>query len=229
MRDQKAAATYSYCHDAAPPPTSYRGAIERLAPPEEYPAKVEIFQQGSTACEVFFIDQGFVKLSCLSEDGKELIVGMRSCGAMLGSASVMLGRPHPVTATALTCCLLRRIPLVMFFELARTDAQFGWHLHQVHSREVYDQASHLVALRYLSARKRLEHLLWQVIYAMKFDTDPTPDKISLPLKFLDLARLIGITAEHFSRVLRQMEEESVIRRENGALVILNPQELYHSV
>jgi CRP-like cAMP-binding protein len=229
-RDQEqkpAAPPYDYGQDPLASFASHGEAIQRLAPPEECRARTQIFQQGAAPAEVIVVERGFVKLSCLSEDGKELIVGVRSRGAMLGAASAIIGMPHPVSATTLSGCLLRRVPLGKFFELVRADAQFCWHLHEVHCRELYDQASQLVALRYLSARQRLENLLWQIISVMEFDARRAPARVRLPLKFLDLARLIGITAEHFSRVLKQMEQESIIRRENGALVILNPQELYH--
>jgi len=194
---------------------------------QEHPAETILFHQGSKANEVYLIEKGLVKLICLSQDGKELIVSLRSAGELLGAAPVIVKKAHPVAAVTLTKCQLIRIPPDFFSELARTDPQFCWHLHQVHCDEIYNQASQLVALRYLSARQRFEHMLWKLISAMEPDISQKHFRLHMPLKYSEIARLIGVTAEHLSRVLKQMEDEGVISRQNGTLTVFDRDELYH--
>jgi CRP-like cAMP-binding protein len=208
-------------------PSESWNALYRFAPPQEYAAGAVLFQQGFMVRDIFLIDQGVVKLIRLAESGQEMIVGLRAPGCILGTASAIVQKPHSVTATTLSECCLRKIPLDVFLDLARNNQQFCWHLHQVHSREVYDQADQLVGIKYLSARQRLEQLLQQLILAMGVDELQKPIMVPLPLKHWEIAQMIGITPEHLSRVLKQLQQEGVMRRDNGCMMIYDLQQLYN--
>src|SRR5919197_5060499 len=71
-------------------------------PPRDFPAATSLFFQGDTAREAFYIERGLIKLIHLSGDGQELIIGLRSQGSFLGSSSVIVHEPHPVTAITVT-------------------------------------------------------------------------------------------------------------------------------
>src|SRR5690348_16253149 len=87
----------------------------RICPPGE-----TLLLQGYVAEDVYLVERGIVKLTRISEDGKELIVGLRSSGWLLGSASAVLGVPNPVSITALNQCQLRYLPADSFIELVKT-------------------------------------------------------------------------------------------------------------
>ena len=201
----------------------YSGAAEL-----EYASASPLFLQGSAPGKVFLVKRGLIKLIRVSEDGQELIVGLKAPGTILGAASAIVQKPHPFSAVTLTRCTICRVPLTVFLDLARTDPKLSWYLHQLHSREVYDQARQLAELRCLSARQRLEQLLWQIVTATEAKLDDGPVKLHLPLKYWEIAQLIGVTPEHLSRVMRQLEDEGAMRRENGALVVNKFNMLYHS-
>lgn len=211
----------------APTPEESWNALYRIAPAQEYQAGKILFQQGFPVREIYLIDQGVVKLVRLAESGQEMIVGLRAPGCILGTASAIVRKPHSVTATTISACWLRKIPLDLFLDLARNDQQFCWHLHQVHSREVYDQADQLVGIKYLSARQRLEQLLQQLIRALGVDEMREPVMLPLPLKHWEIAQMIGITPEHLSRVLKQLQEEGIMRRDSGCMMIYDLQQLYN--
>ena len=212
-----------------PSPEESWSALYRFAPPQEYAAGTVLFQQGFMVREIYLIDQGVVKLIRLAESGQEMIVGLRTPSCVLGTASAIVRKPHSVTATTLSACRLRRIPLDLFLDLARNNQQFCWHLHQAHSREVYDQADQLIGIKYLSARQRLEQLLQQLILAMGVDELQKPVMLPLPLKHWEIAQMIGITPEHLSRVLKQLQEEGIMRRDNGYMMIYDLRQLYHPI
>jgi CRP/FNR family transcriptional regulator len=209
--------------DAAsvPAPTS----LLRLAA-LEYPAGTVLSQQGSLPGEVVTIERGIVKLIRLNEYGQKTIVGLRSRGSVLGAASIIMQRPHPVTVVTMTACSLRRIPLKMFLELARTDPKLSWYLHQAHSREAYEQVKQMTALRNLSVRQRLEQLIRDLIFLQIRSNQAKRITLNLPLKLCDLAQLIGITPEHLSRVLKQAEDEGILHRAGGCLIVSDCQSLF---
>jgi CRP-like cAMP-binding protein len=195
----------------------------------ECPTATVLFQQGSLPGEVITIERGIVKLIRLDEFGQETIVGLRSRGSVLGAASIIMQRPHPVMVVTMTVCSLRRIPLKLFLELARTDPKLSWYLHQAHSREAYEQVKQMTALRNLSARQRLEQLIRELIFLQIRSNQAKKIKLNLPLKLFELAQLIGITPEHLSRVLKQVEDEGIIYRAGGCLIVSDCQSLFQEV
>jgi CRP-like cAMP-binding protein len=218
---------------ATPPLSNLMGEDWRVAcnliPAQVYPAAVELFPQGSPAREVYLIEFGLIKLFRLGQDGQELIVGLRSAGWILGAASVIIRKSHPVTAVTLTNCRIRRIPAHTFLTLLNSDAELSWHLHQEHCQEIYNQFSQLVGLGCMSARHRLEHLLWQLTSALEPDESQKEIRLELPLKYWEIAELIAITPQYLSRVLKQLQEEGIINREKGGIVVSSPHKLWHAV
>jgi len=184
-----------------------------------------LFLQGNPPREVFHIERGLVKLMRLSAGGQELAVGLQSQGCLLGAASAIVKEPYPFTAITITSCALSRIPADLFLQLARTDEQFCWYLHEVHSREVHQQASQLAALKYLSARQRFERLLLQFLSSIPPHEKQTSMKVRLPLKHWEIAQLIGVRPEHLSRILQQVKREGVLREEDGCMIVSDVRKL----
>ena len=198
-----------------------------LGPSHLYPATTILFQQGSAPKEAYLLEGGLVKLVRIGMNGQEVIIGLRAQGAILGAASIIVSKPHPVTAVTLTQCVMRPAPLKDFLNLAQTNLELSWSLHQAQSQEVYYQAEQLAEMRYLSARQRLENLLLGLITSLGLNKESEMIRLTLPLKHWEIAQLIGVTPEHLSRILRQAENEGVIIRDNGGLIICDCQTLFN--
>jgi CRP/FNR family transcriptional regulator, cyclic AMP receptor protein len=202
--------------------------LSTFASAQTYPTATELFKQGSSAEEIYFIHQGLVKLVYLNSNGKEFLVGLRSSGWTLGVSSVLLEKPFPVSAITLTRCSLIRIPAKSFLQALETDYQLTQYILRVQSREFYDQVSTLVGLGCHSARHRFEQLLWQLTSALEQDNLQNAIHVQLPLKHWEIAQLLSVTPQHLSKLIKQMQQEGIIKREKGWLIIPNPQSLYHT-
>ena len=76
----------------------------------DYRPAAIIYSQGDPSGTVLYIQQGRVKLSVLSQDGKEAIVGVLSAGDFVGEGA-LAGQPvRLATATAMTTTRIRVIP-----------------------------------------------------------------------------------------------------------------------
>lgn len=202
-------------------------AIEPIAPARAYPAGTELFRQSSPVRDVYFIEQGLVKLIRLGPDGRESTVGLRFPGWILAAAAVITQQPHLATGRTLSDCRLRRIPSEVFRHLLHRDAQFSWLVHRMHSHEVFDQVARAVQLGFASARHRLEQLLWHLLAAAEHNGLKKEMKLALPLKQWEVAGLIAVTPAYLSRMYRVLEQEGVLHRRNGWLIIHDPQQLWH--
>lgn len=173
-------------------------------------AKIELFRQDSQVHDVFVLNRGLVKLIRVEEDGREMIVGLRSPDWILGAASAVSEGAHVVTAVSITDCYLRRISAKAFLEILRSDPQLSWRLHKMHSSEIREQFTRMSQLGNMSARHRLEHLLWQLTATLKDAGMVGYSSMNLPLKHWEIAQLIAVTPEHLSRLLKKMQQEGII-------------------
>ena len=74
-----------------------------------FPKKQNIFAQGDPADAVFYLQTGKVRLTVVSETGKEATIGILSDGSFFGEGS-LAGQPLRMgAATAMTDCAVLRI------------------------------------------------------------------------------------------------------------------------
>ena len=199
--------------------------FDSLAPPQVYPAGTELFHQGSHMEDLYWIERGIIKLIRVHEDGREMIMGLYRPGWILGATAALLQLPAPATAVTLTRCHVGRIRVEEFLHRVELTDDFLRSLIQMVSREAYEQAVHHAALGLLSGRERLEQFLWEWISSTEGVEPRKPIRLQLPLKQWELAQVIAVTPEHLSRILKQMEQEGIIRRQKGWLILTDPQRL----
>src|SRR5947207_6836648 len=126
---------------------------------KEYRKKETIFLQGSPADSVFYIEKGKVKVTVLSERGKEAVVAILGSGDFFGEGS-LTGQPlRMATATAMTECSLLRVkkePMMrMLHEERAVSERFMSYLLTRNTRIEED----LVDQLFNSSEKRLARIL----------------------------------------------------------------------
>jgi len=78
-----------------------RAALESRGTTRSLARGLALFHENGAPDRVFVLLSGFVKLSRLSDDGREVILAIRGPGDLLGEQSAIDGRPRSATATAL--------------------------------------------------------------------------------------------------------------------------------
>jgi CRP-like cAMP-binding protein len=73
---------------------------------ERYPAGREIFAKGSPGQSLMAVLRGSVKISSLSESGREIVFTMFNAGEIFGEIAILDGKDRSADATALTDCEL---------------------------------------------------------------------------------------------------------------------------
>jgi len=75
----------------------------------KYPANAIAFAQGDAADCVFYIRQGKVKLSVVSEQGKEAVIAVLETGDLCGEGCLAVQPLRISTATTMTDCVMVRL------------------------------------------------------------------------------------------------------------------------
>ena len=133
--------------------------ISRGKTAAEYSVNRRIFDQGQPADSIFYLRQGKVQLSVISQQGKEAIVATLSAGEFLGEGC-LAGQPlRMATATTVTDCNLFRIEKLLMVRMIHEKQEIS-ELFVAHllSRNIRYEAD-LVDQLFNSSEKRLARIL----------------------------------------------------------------------
>src|SRR5438874_6429566 len=78
-----------------------RDALRAPAMVRSFPRGVALFHERQTADRVLVLLEGCVKLCCISDSGKEVVLAIRGPGDLVGELAAIDGEPRSATATAL--------------------------------------------------------------------------------------------------------------------------------
>jgi CRP/FNR family transcriptional regulator, cyclic AMP receptor protein len=177
-----------------------------------YRAKQTIFSQGDPSDAVFYILKGRVKLTVISERGKEAIVGILDHGAFVGEPC-LAGQPVRImTATALEECSIIRIEKGKMMRILRSDPEiserFVSHLLYRNMRIHEDLVDHL----FNDSEKRLARLLLLLAhYGKNGKAEPVIPKVSQET----LAEMVGTTRSRVSFFMNRFRKLGFIDYNGG--------------
>ncbi len=184
-----------------------------------YPPGKQIFRQGLLIEHICLIESGLIKFSRADAQGRDALVELRRPGSMLGLATIIAGQPASVTASALIESKIRLLTAATFLDKLHADDQFSQAVLRVVSQQFYDQTIRYAELAVLPARARIAKLLLQFISKPKQSGKLL---VELPIKKEDMARLLTITREHFSRELGKLVSNGIIdNNKDGWIYVLD--------
>jgi CRP/FNR family cyclic AMP-dependent transcriptional regulator len=154
-----------------------------------------LFAQGDVADRIFYIQQGKVKLSILSEEGREAVIAILTTGQFVGEGCLNGHRVYVATTTALEKCLITSItkPAMLSFlhEEPRFSDFFMAYLLTRNSRIEED----LVDQLFNSSERRLARTL---LLLANFGKEGNRQAISPNISQETLAKIVGTTRSRVS-------------------------------
>jgi CRP/FNR family cyclic AMP-dependent transcriptional regulator len=179
--------------------------------------KQVIFSQGDSSDSVFYIQHGKVKLTVVSENGKEATIGILNEGAFFGEGcltgqSVRLG-----SATALTDCSVMRIEKKSMVEVLHREHAFSdLFVAYLLTRNIRYEAD-LVDQLFNSSEKRLARVL---LLLANFGKNVKPEVAIPKMSQEALAEMVGTTRSRVSFFMNRFRKLGFIRY-NGELEVHN--------
>jgi len=174
---------------------------------EKYGKNQEIFTQGAAADSVFYIQKGKVKITVLSEHGKEAVVGILTQGQFFGEACLDGAPLRTATSHAMEDCLITSITKPAM--LAALDAQpkfsafFVSYLLSRNSRIEDD----LIDQLFNSSERRLARLL---LLLANFGKEGGGAPAAVTLSQETLAEMIGTTRSRVSFFMNKFRKKGFI-------------------
>ena len=187
-------------------PKAFLGRIGAGKTVERYRKNQKIFSQGDIADTVFFIQKGKVKITVLSEHGKEAVVGIFGEGQFFGEACLRGGALRSTTGHAMEECLITSITrsamLATLSKEPKFSAFFMAYLLRRNSRIEDD----LIDQLFNSSERRLARLL--LLLANFGENDAKP--IAVTLSQETLAEMIGTTRSRVSFFMNKFRKKGFI-------------------
>jgi len=192
--------------------------------------KEVVISQGGSGRELFFVLSGHLRVSVLSDEGKEISFDVLGKNDYFGELSLLDGRRRIATVTAVDDCEL----LVLGYPRYK-------HLLQAHPHSATQLLSHLLVT--LAERLRVTDELYQdtvfldvsarlAKFLLKLST-PTGDsgsgkrKLDIELSQYELGTLINASRESVNKQLRDWESQGIIDMNNGKTIMLDTHFLQH--
>jgi CRP-like cAMP-binding protein len=186
-----------------------------------YRPRAVLIQQGDHIEHIYLLIRGMVKFSFVDGSGRELISVVRSGACTLGADAALLGVSSFVAATTLTPCRIRLIPAGPIRKLLRNDAGLSFHMSRLIAFESLSHAMALIDAGSGDARDRLIKFLRQGHGALD-DTSHAWASPAMVLKKHEIAKLLAITPEHLSRIVRQLTREGILKGNHRTLALRRP-------
>ncbi len=91
-----------------------------------FPQKQTIFAQGDSSDAVFYLQKGKVRLTVVSQTGKEATIGILNEGGFFGEGCLSGQRLRMCSATAMTDCSVMRIDKKSMMEVIHREHSFSY-------------------------------------------------------------------------------------------------------
>jgi CRP/FNR family transcriptional regulator, cyclic AMP receptor protein len=169
----------------------------------EYSADRRIFDQGQPADSIFYVRKGKVKLSVISQQGKEAIIATLSAGEFLGEGC-LAGQPLRMsTATTVTDCSLFRIEKLLMLRMLHEKREIS-ELFVAHllSRNIRYEAD-LVDQLFSSSEKRLARILLLLAH---FGKESRAELVLPGVSQANLAQMVGTTRPRVSQFMNKFRK-----------------------
>jgi CRP-like cAMP-binding protein len=171
-----------------------------------------LFAQGDTANAVFYIQKGQVKLSVVSQQGKEAVVAMLQRGTFLGEGCLAGQLVCMATATSLDNSSIVRIDKQAMIDVLHNEPAFS-ELFMSHllTRNLRIQED-LVDQLFNSAEKRLARTLLLLAH---FGKEGKPELVIPKISQETLAEMVGTTRSRVSFFMNRFKKLGFIEYTDG--------------
>ena len=181
----------------------------------EYHKGEIVFSQGDPADAVFYIQSGKVKLTVVSEQGKEAVVAILGAEEFCGEGCLAGQVQRISTVTAMTDAIIVRLEKAAIVRVIHEEPAFSeMFIAHLLARSIRVEAD-LIDQLFNSSEKRLARML---LLLANFGTEGTPEPVIAKISQETLAEMIGRTRARVSFFMNKFRKLGFIRY-NGSIEV----------
>lgn len=198
--------------------------VAQLVIERKFKRHTVIFHENEPGNAFYIIKTGRIKVYKVSEDGRELIIGIFGDGGIFGDVPVFDGGPYPASAAAMTDSVVWSINRADFERLIRAHPEISLKVIRVLGRRLRQAHNLLRDMALKNVPQRLASLLLKLKEEYGSET-ASGTVLELPLSRQDMAELIGVSRETATRELSKFAKAGLIEVDGRRITILNEPKL----
>ena len=181
----------------------------------QYQKDQTVFSQGEAADAVFYIQQGKIKLTVVSEQGKEAVIAILGTGDFFGEGCLVAQSRRIATVTAMMECDIMRLEKAAIIRVLHEEPAFSeMFMSHLLTRTIRVEAD-LVDQLFNSGEKRLARAL---LLLANFGKEGKPEPVVAKISQDRLAAMIGTTRSRVSSFMNKFRQLGFIDY-NGKLEV----------
>jgi CRP/FNR family transcriptional regulator, cyclic AMP receptor protein len=197
---------------------TFLGKLQKGKTVREFRSRQRIFAQGDPADAVFYVQKGRVKMTVLSNRGKEAVIAMVDPGQFFGESSLVAGHPlRMANATSVGHSTVFRFEKPAIVRLLHEDAEFADRFVSYALARTVRVEEHLVDQLFNSTEKRLARVL---LLLANFGQDGKPQSVIPKVSQETLSQMVGASRARVSGFLNKFRKLGFIDY-NGGLKVNN--------
>jgi CRP/FNR family transcriptional regulator, cyclic AMP receptor protein len=174
-----------------------------------YPRNTTIVEEGLAGDYMYIIREGRVKVTKLSEDGREKILEFLEAGAFVGEMALLERAPRSASVKTLSAVRLLALSRNDFLSLLRRSPDLGLAVIEVLCGRLRTQNEQASALSFQRVKDRTKGLLQRLARSEHGEgTLSTPT-----LTHQQIADMIGTSRETVTRVVKELKQEGWLDQE----------------
>lgn len=194
--------------------------VFHLASRQKYRKDNMILIEEEVGSTMFIILSGRVKISRISDDGREVILSMLSDGDFFGEMSLLDGHTRSANVTASEESELLVIRREEFLQMLKDYPQIAINLLKELAQRIRKSDEHIKSLSLQDATGRVATTLLRIAEDSGMFRKGQVEISELPLQ-QDLANMAGTSRETISRVIKSLTEDGFLKKQGGKIIILD--------
>ena len=192
--------------------------LQKFFKPRNYLKNSMIILEEEYGDLVFVVQTGTIKITRVNDEGKEVILALLGPGEIFGELAILDGEARSANALAQENCQLLAINKEDFLEILKNNFSVSYNLMCELAKRLRKSDQQIEALSLSDAEHRIGVSLLNLAEDMGVIRKGKVTIQNLPFQ-QDIANMAGTSRETVSRVLKLLENKSMITKVGHTLVI----------
>jgi len=183
----------------------------------KFPKEAVIYEDGSIGDYMYIIQEGQVKVTKMSEDGREKILEILGPGDFHGEMALLDRAPRSASVKTTTPCVLLALSRQDFLGLLKQNHEVTLELIRVLARRLRETDEQIKGLLFERVEGRTRRLLARL--AKEPVTGRDDRMATSPITHQQLADLVGTSRETITRVVKELKDEGWLEQEGKRYLV----------
>ena len=185
---------------------------------ERYTTGREVFVKGSPGQSLMAVLRGSIKISSLSDEGKEIVFGIINAGEIFGELAVLDGEERSADATAMTDCELLVLNRRDFLHLLETRADLCMILLRILCRRLRQTSEQVEDVMFRHLESRVAKALLQLAESVGLHGLQSVS-VELHVSQRELGNMAGGSRESVNKILQNWHRQGLIDLGKASVLI----------